>query len=86
MEKFIIIDDNQVANFKGKAKKDGIMLDWKSITPISIKSPAEKSVLPAYILLDEDIKEAFPALDNLPQLNENEIEFWQYDFETGERF
>ena len=79
MAQFIIIADNQVENFTGKAMRNGIELQWKTIKPISVKSPQNKLVLPAHILDDDDIKEAFPALDALPQENENEIEFWQWD-------
>lgn len=81
MAQFILIPNNQVDNFKGYAKRDGEELLWKAINPIEVASPPNKSVLPADVLLDEDIKEAFPALDALPQENENEIEFYEYDEE-----
>jgi len=81
MAQFILVPDGQVENFKGNAKRDGETLLWKAINPISVKTPPNRSVLPVRVLDDEDIKEAFPALDALPQENESEIEFWEYDEE-----
>lgn len=85
MAQYIIIANNQASNFTGKAKRNGEELHWKAIRPIEVKSPVNKSVLPAEILEDKDIVEAFPALDALPQENDNEIEFWQWD-EDGNRY
>ena len=79
MSQFILIPDNLVENFTGKAKRNGEILQWKAIQPVEIISPKNRSVLPARVLDDEDIKEAFPALDALPQENENEIEFYSDD-------
>ncbi len=79
MAQFILVPDGQVANFKGNAKRGGETLLWKAINPISVKSPVNRSVLPVDILDDEDIIEAFPALDALPQENETEIVFWEWD-------
>ncbi|MBW1801472.1 MAG: hypothetical protein JRJ85_12185 [Deltaproteobacteria bacterium] len=84
MKKFIVIQDNQVNSFKGKAKRNGKNLNWKEINPISIKTPVNKSILPISILDDPDIIEAFPQLSSLPQVDKKEIELWQWD-EEGER-
>lgn len=75
MAQFILVPNGQVQNFTGKAKRDGVELPWKAIRPIPILSPPNRSILPVRVLDDEDIKEAFPSLDALPQENENEIEF-----------
>ena len=79
MAQFILIPNNQVKNFTGNAKRSGELLQWKAIQPIPVISPQNRSVLPARVLDDEDIKEAYPALDALPQENENDIEFYEYD-------
>jgi len=84
MEKFIILQENQINSFKGKAKRNGQELDWKAIEPVSIKSPANHSILPATLLNDPDIVEAFPQLSSLLQLDKSEIVFWEYD-EEGNR-
>lgn len=82
MAEFISIPDGLVNNFKGHAKRDGADLQWKAINPISVKVPANRSVLPVEVLDDPDIMEAFPPLDNLPVIDESVIEFWQWDEET----
>ena len=81
MAQYIIIADNQAENFTGKAKRNGAELPWKAIKPVSVKIPANKSVLQATVLDDNDIKEAFPSLDSLPQESENEITFWKWDID-----
>lgn len=81
MADYIIVNNNQIANFTGKAKRQGIEIDWNTIKPVPIYSPKNKSGLNAVVLEDEDIKEAFPALDALPQENETEIEFFEYDID-----
>lgn len=75
MAQFILVPNNQAENFTGNAKRSGELLQWKAIRPIPVISPPNKSILPARVLEDEDIKEAYPTLDALPQENENEIEF-----------
>ena len=86
MEKFIIIPDGLANNFKGKAKRNGEELHWKAIEPISVKSPANRSILPVGVLDDPDIMEAFPPLSALPQADKSEIVFWQWDAETNTYF
>ena len=79
MAQYILVPNGQVQNFTGKAKRNGVELQWKAIRPIPVLSPPNKSILPVVILDDPDIIEAFPALDALPQENENEIEFMVYE-------
>lgn len=79
MAQFLLVPDGQAANYRGNAKRDGDDLLWKAINPISVKTPTNFSVLPVDILNDADIMEAFPALDSLPQENDTEIEFWEWD-------
>jgi len=76
MRKFIIINANQAENYTGHAKRNGEECWWKAIRPIPVQYPYNKCVLPAEVLDDEDFKEAFPALDALPQLNANEVIFY----------
>ena len=82
MAEFISIPDGLADNFKGKAKRHGVELNWKAIEPISVKTPANRSVLPVEVLEDVDIMEAFPPLSALPVIDESVIEFWQWDEET----
>ena len=73
--RFIIISKGIVNQFTGKAKRNGKDLDWKTINPVEILNPKNKSILNVDILNDLDITEAFPQLEHLPQLDESEIEF-----------
>lgn len=79
MAQYILVPNGQVESFKGHAMRNGEELPWKAINPVSVKSPPNTSILPVSVLDDEDVIEAFPSLDALPQENDNEIEFWQWD-------
>jgi hypothetical protein len=83
MAEFILVPDGLVNNFKGKAKRNGEELQWKAIEPISVRLPQNRSILPAEVLDDPDIMEAFPPLSGLPQVDESEVTPWQWDEETN---
>lgn len=79
--RFIIIPKGIAQQFTGKAKRNGKDLSWKTIKPVEILNPKNKSILNIDVLEDVDITEAFPQLSALPQLDESEIEFMPDEIE-----
>ena len=59
----------------------GSISNWKSIKPIEIANPPNMYVLPVSILLDTDITDNFPGLNDLPTIESNENTWIKYNDE-----
>ena len=72
MAKYIMIPNGIAHQFEKR-------IGFKETKPIPVLSPSQMSILPIRILDDPDFTDAMPQLEHLPQLDESEIEFMEYE-------